>query len=98
MRTRLGTSRKEISTGPSITSVSPQPRVAYVVTSDLAILLMRGQLQYLQHNGFDVTLICSPGKWLDALGRMEAVQTIDLSTPGSIAPLRDLVSLCGCDG
>jgi glycosyltransferase involved in cell wall biosynthesis len=93
MRTHLGTSRKEISSGPSITSVSPQPRVAHVVTSDLALLLMRGQLQYLQHNGFDVTLICSPGEWLDTLGRMEGVQIIELSIAREIAPLRDLVSL-----
>jgi glycosyltransferase involved in cell wall biosynthesis len=93
MRTRLGTARKEISTSVTITSVSSQPRVAHVVTSDFALLLMRGQVQYLQRLGFDVTLICSPGERLDALGRMEGVQIIELSIAREIAPFRDLVSL-----
>ena len=93
MRTGLGTARKEISTGATITTVSPQPRVALVVTSDRAVLLLRGQVQYLQRLGFDVTLICSPGEWLDALGRMEGVQIIELSIARDIAPLRDLISL-----
>jgi glycosyltransferase involved in cell wall biosynthesis len=93
MRTPRGTARKEIPTSATITSVSPQPRVAHVVTSDRAVLLMRGQVQYLQSLGFDVTLICSPGEWLDGFGRMEGVQTIELSIAREIAPLRDLVSL-----
>jgi glycosyltransferase involved in cell wall biosynthesis len=93
MPPHLGTARKEISAGATITSVSPQPRVAHVVTSDRALLLMRGQVQYLQRLGFDVTLICSPGAWLDALGRMEGVQIIELSIAREITPLRDLVSL-----
>lgn len=54
---------------------------------------MRGQLQYLQRNGFNVTLICSPGKWLNSVGRMESVQIIELPMTRQIAPLRDLVSL-----
>lgn len=93
MRTRLGTPGKETSTSATTTSVSPQPRVAHVVTSDRAALLMQGQVQYLQRLGFDVTLICSPGERLDVLGRMEGVQIIELSIAREIAPLRDIVSL-----
>ncbi len=70
-----------------------RPQVVHVVTSDLAIKLMRGQLQYLQHDGFDVTLICSPGRWVDSVGRMEGVQIIELPMAREIAPLRDLMSL-----
>lgn len=54
---------------------------------------MRGQLQYLQRNGFDVTVICSPGNWVDSVGRMENVRIIRLPMAREIAPLKDLVSL-----
>jgi len=77
------------------TDINFRPQVVHVVTSDLAVQLMRGQLQYLQQNGFDVTLICSPGKWLDAVGRMEGVRIIELPMAREIAPLRDLMSLWG---
>jgi glycosyltransferase involved in cell wall biosynthesis len=70
-----------------------RPRVVHVVTSDRAVALMRGQLQFLQQHGFDVTLICSPGEWLDALGRSQNVQVIELPLARAISPVRDLASL-----
>src|SRR5260370_6518927 len=73
--------------------ISQRPRVVHVVTSDLAVVLMRGQLQYLQRAGFDVTLICSPRKWLDTVGRVENVHNIELPMGLEIAPLRGSVSL-----
>jgi glycosyltransferase involved in cell wall biosynthesis len=85
--------KKKMCVGATVSGISLRPRVVHVLTSDLAVVLMRGQLQYLQHNGFDVTLICSPGKWLDALGRIETAQIIELPMARRIAPLRDLVSL-----
>jgi glycosyltransferase involved in cell wall biosynthesis len=54
---------------------------------------MRGQLQFLQQHGFDVTLICSPGEWLEALGRTQNVQIIEVPMAREIAPLKDLRSL-----
>ena len=84
---------KKMCVGPTIADISWRPRVVHVVTSDLAIKLMRGQLQYLQLNGFDVILICSPGKWVDSVGRLEGVHIIELPMAREIAPLRDLVSL-----
>ena len=70
-----------------------RPRAVHVVTSDLAVVLMQGQLQFLRHKGFDVTLISSPGKWLATLGSAEGVQIIELPMAREIAPLKDLVSL-----
>jgi glycosyltransferase involved in cell wall biosynthesis len=70
-----------------------RPRAIHVVTSDLAVVLMQGQLQFLRHKGFDVTLISSPGKWLATLGRTEGVQVIELPMAREIAPRKDLVSL-----
>jgi hypothetical protein len=53
-----------------------RPRAVHVVTSDLAVVLMRGQLQFLRQQGFDVTLVSSPGKWLDIVGQTEDVGII----------------------
>jgi glycosyltransferase involved in cell wall biosynthesis len=71
----------------------PRPRVVHVVTSDRAVTLMRGQLQFLQQHGFDVTLICSPGEWLEAVGRTQNVGIIEVPIAREIAPLKDLLSL-----
>jgi glycosyltransferase involved in cell wall biosynthesis len=54
---------------------------------------MRGQLRFLQQHGFDVTLICSPGEWLEAMGRTQNVRIIEVPMAREIAPLRDFVSL-----
>ena len=75
-------------------AINPRPRVVHVVTSDLAVALMRGQLQFLQQQGFDVTLISSPGKWLDTVGQTEHVRIIGVPMAREIAPLKDFVSLC----
>ena len=69
------------------------PRVVHVVTSDLAVVLMRGQLRFLQRSGFDVAVISSPGKWLHEAAQTEGVQTIEVPMERAFAPLRDLVSL-----
>lgn len=67
--------------------------VMHVVTSDLAVVLMRGQSRFLQNNGFDVTVISSPGKWLDEAAQTEGIRTIPVPMERGFAPLRDLVSL-----
>src|SRR6476620_7621434 len=69
------------------------PRIVHVVTSDVSAGLMRGQLKFLQEQGFDVTLISSPGEWLEEAGRMENVKTVELPMAREIAPWKDLVSL-----
>jgi glycosyltransferase involved in cell wall biosynthesis len=70
-----------------------RPRVAHVVTSDVSTGLMRGQLRFLEEQGFEVTLISSPGEWLDEAGRTENVKTIELPMAREIAPVKDLVAL-----
>jgi len=70
-----------------------RPRLVQVVTSDLAVSLVRGQLRFLQQQGFDVTLVCSPGKWLSAIATEENVQVIELPMTRAIAPVQDFVSL-----
>jgi glycosyltransferase involved in cell wall biosynthesis len=69
------------------------PRIVHVVTSDVSVGLMRGQLHFLQEQGFDVTLISSPGKWLDQAGRRENVKAVAVPMAREIAPWKDLVSL-----
>jgi glycosyltransferase involved in cell wall biosynthesis len=79
--------------GTTFTGVSASPRLLYVVTSDLALALLRGQLRYLQSKGFDVTIISSPGKRLDEAAQIENVRTIGVPMERGFAPLHDLVSL-----
>jgi len=71
-----------------------RPRAVHVVTSDLAVALLKGQLQFLRQQGFDVTLISSPGKWLDILSQTEHVRILSVPMAREIAPLKDFVSLC----
>ena len=55
-------------------------RLCFVLTHPAsAKLLLRGQLRYLQSQGFDVTVISSPGKELDEVRAREQVDTISVS-------------------
>ena len=73
---------------------SDRPRVVNVVNSSLAVGFLQGQLQYLQDNGFDVTVLCPErrkGEW--EVARPEGVPIIEVPVEREIAPLRDLASL-----
>lgn len=54
--------------------------------------LMRGQLQYLQRNGFDVVLVSSPGPLLDQTGRREGVEVRGVPMAREPSPKADLVA------
>ena len=70
----------------------PGPRIAYVVTSDLAVKFFEGQSAFLAANGFEVDAICSPGPHLEAL-RREGITPWAVPIEREISPARDLVSL-----
>lgn len=54
---------------------------------------MRGQLAYLREQGFEVTVVSSPGPELDLVGRREGVRTIGLAMEREIHPRADAISL-----
>src|SRR5216683_3522405 len=70
------------------------PRLVFVVNSWLALTFLKGQLQYFQSRGFDVTVLCPKRKqdeW--NVPEPEGVPIIEVAMERGIAPLRDLVSL-----
>jgi glycosyltransferase involved in cell wall biosynthesis len=69
-------------------------KIARVTTIPLSLgLLMRGQLAYMQRDGFDVVGISSPGEWLDRVGEREGVRTVPIPMTRAVSPLADLRSL-----
>ncbi len=68
-------------------------RLCYVVTNSWATSYLAGQLAYLRSQGFEVTLITSPGKELDAFQRKEGVESVRVPIERSIRPWRDFCSL-----
>jgi glycosyltransferase involved in cell wall biosynthesis len=72
----------------------PNPKIVYIVTVPMtAKLLMRGHLNYMQQQGFDVTVISSPGEELAEVTTQELVTTIGIPIQREISLFADLVSL-----
>lgn len=70
-----------------------KPRLLYMVTDSIAVRsLLAGQLAYMREQGFDVTVIASPGH-LDVAEERERVRAVPIVMDREISPFRDLVSL-----
>ena len=68
-------------------------RVAYVVTSSLAVDFLRGHLAFLRRAGYEVTVISSPGAALGEIAKSDGVKPLAVAMARGISPLRDLISL-----
>ena len=62
------------------------------VPSSLKILL-KGQLRFINTNGYEVIGISSEGKELREVSESEAIRTIELNMTRTISPINDLISL-----
>lgn len=72
----------------------PNPKIVYIVTVPVtAKVLMRGHLNHMQKQGFDVTVISSPDKELAEVASQEKVATIGIPIQREISLLADIVSL-----
>ncbi len=71
----------------------PRPRLLYVVTHPMtARLLLRGQIEWMQERGFDVTVVTSDDNEPAAVdGASHHVRRLTMAR--EISPLRDLVTL-----
>jgi len=68
--------------------------LVYILNSSIALGFVRGQLEYFQSRGFDVTVLCPPRRsdeWKVSLPAGIRVQEIIMER--TISPLRDLLSL-----
>src|SRR5260370_11011967 len=70
-----------------------RPRLVIAVNSAIAVGFLQGQLQYFQHRGFDVTVLC-PERRKDEweVARPKGVPIIEVPMEREIAPFQDLVS------
>ena len=69
-----------------------QMKVMHVVTDSISTVLMRGQIAYLQANGFDLTLVSSPGDDLERTARREGCSVFSVPMRREISPISDLLS------
>lgn len=68
-------------------------KVAHVTTIDMAVrFLLLNQLLYLKEKGYEVSAICSPGRWIPEIETAGIpVKAVDMKR--RISPLADLVAL-----
>lgn len=52
--------------------------------------LLKGQLNYMSKNGFEVIGVSSPGEALNDVERNEGVKTVGIEMTRSITPIQDL--------
>jgi glycosyltransferase involved in cell wall biosynthesis len=70
------------------------PRIVYVITSSQsANALLRGQLQFMRENGFEVVLVAEDNSELTAVGSREGVRTIGVPFARAIDLKADFLTL-----
>ena len=68
-------------------------KICHIASVDITVkFLLMPQLQFLQSQGYDVSVVCSPGKWKKDIER-EGVKVKNIIITRRITPVRDLVSL-----
>ena len=78
-------------------SASQQKRIRIFIVAtvpDTHWFFLRGQLGFLQSQGFDVTLVSSPGKRLKECKQRDGVRCVPILISRRMHPVRDVVSLC----
>lgn len=77
-----------------MTATDNRSGLVYILNSSIALNFVRGQLEYFQRRGFDVTVLCPPRRsdeWQVSLPAGIRVREIVMER--NISPLRDLFSL-----
>lgn len=72
---------------------SSRPGMVYVMNSSIALGFVRGQLEYFQQRGFDVTVLCPKRRddeW--EVPQPEGICVSEIPMERKISPLRDLVT------
>ncbi len=65
----------------------------HAVTSPLSLVLLRGQLRYLQAAGFHPAALSAPGSFAEQVGLEESVPVFTVAMEREASPLKDLASL-----
>lgn len=71
-----------------------KPKLIRVTTvPDSLRLLLKGQLNFMVKQGFDLVAVSSSGKGLEDVGKFEKVRTIPVEMTRSITPFKDLFAV-----
>lgn len=65
----------------------------YAVTSSLSLVLLRGQLRYLQAAGFHPAALSAPGRFVDELQAQESVSIFTVPMERDVSPVKDFCTL-----
>ena len=65
----------------------------HAVTSPLSLVLLRGQLRYLQTAGFHPAALSGPGAFAEQMGANDSVPVFTVAMEREVSSLRDLASL-----
>jgi glycosyltransferase involved in cell wall biosynthesis len=65
----------------------------HAVTSPLSLVLLRGQLRYLQQTGFHPAALSAPGSFVEQAGLEPSTPLFTIAMERDVSPLRDFVSL-----
>ncbi len=71
---------------------SPRSGIILGVTSDMSISFVRDQASFLSRKDFDVSVVSSPGKQLEALSH-QGIASVGIPMRREISPVGDFVSL-----
>ncbi|WP_254512681.1 glycosyltransferase family 4 protein [Anatilimnocola floriformis] len=75
-------------------SKQDQPlRIMFIVTVPMAFHFLKGHLEHLAAQGFDIHLVSSPGEQLDQFARTAPVEVHAVPISRTISPLQDLSTL-----
>lgn len=85
--------RKRIRTQRIQTSGNRRRRIMLAVTSDVSLRLMRGFPEYLDKNGWEVHVVCSPGPVFDTKANDGPVRYHALAMRRDLAPFQDIRAL-----
>ena len=74
--------------------MTAKPSLAYIITVPFsAMFFLRGQLRYFREQGYEVTLITSPGPELTTVREREGIRVVEVPMRREPSPLHDLISL-----
>lgn len=68
-------------------------RLVHVLTVPQSLVFLRGQIGFMKARGFDITVVCSPGRDLDEFGEREQIRTFGVEMPRRITPVSDAISV-----
>jgi hypothetical protein len=70
-----------------------KPKLFRITTVPISLkVLLKGQMHFMQENGFDVTMVSSDGPEIDSLKLQENCRHITVTLTRKITPIKDLIS------